>query len=207
MHARPELFANPAWEPGAADDACGIETPLGEVRIRATVDEHPLAVGAATAYHAAGGARLWVWDAGSFRAELLRCRPAYWLPPGMTVRGCEAGMWRLRAVTRPAECAMSARWASSARQPAGSWESGEGLESQVWAARGQRVSLGTPDLGAAVHYLDDGLVVSAPLEAGASFQTHFVVAWSADSPDDVSTWFAVDCTPDAVLAGIVSPAD
>jgi hypothetical protein len=206
MHALPQLFWHPAWEPSAADTSPGVHTPLGEVGIRATVDEHPLLFEAAAAYRTAAGARLWVWNAGVFRAELLRCRPDYRLPQGMTIRGCEAGMWRLQAAHRPAECTVSARWVPSAERESGSPESGEGLESQVWVDQGQRVSLGTPDLGEAVHYLSNGFSVSAPLATGAAFQSHFVVAWSADAPGDVATWFAVDCTPEQVLAAISSPA-
>lgn len=113
-------------------------------------------------------------------------------------------MWRLRAAERPAECAVTCRWIGPTQHDPGAPESGEGLESQVWSERGHRVSVGTPDVGEAVHDLTDGFVVSAPLAAGAAFQTHFVIAWSTEAAGDVATWFAVDCTPDQVLAGVTA---
>jgi hypothetical protein len=205
MHPSPDLFPHAGLQPSVGGVSPGIRTPLGEVDVSAAIDGHPLRLDAAVVYRTAGGARLWVWEGGVFRAELLRCRPAYRLPDAMRVAGCEAAMWRLLATERPAECEVSCRW-QAARRQSGSPEPATSLASQRWSDRGQRVSIGTPDRGGAVHYLPDGFAVSAPLERGAAFQTHFVVAWSAELPADEATRFAVDCTADQVLAGITSPA-
>jgi hypothetical protein len=204
MHAAPELFAHPGWRPSDAGAFVGLRTPLGALDVAARVDGHPLRVDAAVGYHAAGAARLWVWDGGVFRAELLRCRPRLLLPSGLTVDGCEAAMWRLRARERPAECEVSCRWVALDERAVGDPARGDGREARSWQQADRRVTLGTAALGHAVHHAPDGFVVSAPLDVGASFETHFVVAWSAGPPAD-ATWLAVDRTPEQVLAGIDAP--
>jgi hypothetical protein len=206
MHSSPELFPRVGWQPSAGGASPGVRTPFGEIDVTAAVDDHPLRLDAAVVYGTVSGARLWVWEGGVFRAELLRCRPAYRLPDGMRVAGCEAAMWRLLATERPAECEVRCRWQAAGREP-GSPEPGEHVESQLWSDEGRQVSIGTLKRGGAVHYLPDGFAVSAPLERGAAFQTHFVVAWSAERSARETTRYAVDCTPGQVLAGIASPAD
>jgi hypothetical protein len=118
-----------------------------------------------------------------FRAELLRCRAALALPDGYPVGsadGGEAFLWRLRATERAAECALHCRWEPappSAAEPAA--PPAAGLALRGWHGAGHRVWIGTPAAGGvAVHHAPDGVRVSAPLAAGAAFETRFVVAWA-----------------------------
>lgn len=202
MQIVPELFAGARWRPAPTRRSAEIVTPLERVVVEASVDAHPLDLAAAASFDGPDGATLWVWDGGVFRVELLRAHPHVDLPPGMRVDGCEAAMWRFRATERPAECEIVCRWRSLPGGRPGDPERGERLESQAWHGAGRRVSIGTPEHGEAVHYRPDGFRVSVPLEPGARFETHFVVAWSPDVFDDASTWFAVDCTPARMLAGL-----
>jgi hypothetical protein len=202
MHSHPELFTHSAWQPTAELGASTVATPLGELSVRAAVDDHELRLDAATAFVSASGARLWVWDGGVFRAELLRARPQATLPAGMAVAGWEAAMWRLRATERPAECEVECRWAELPGGEPGSPHSGENLEAQGWSNQQWQVQVGLPDLGERVAYLPDGFTVRAPLARAESFAAHFVVAWAPDRPGNDSAWFAVDCTPAQILASI-----
>jgi hypothetical protein len=185
-------------QPGAT----AVETPLGAFSVLASVDGHELRPEAAMAFTSGSGARLWVWDGGVFRGELLRVRVRATLPPGMAVAGWEAAMWRLRATERPAECEVACRWAELPGGAPGSPNGGENLEAQSWSDGQWQVQVGLPDLGERVEYLPDGFAVRAPLERAESFAAHFVVAWSPDRPGDDSAWFAVDCTPAQILAGV-----
>jgi hypothetical protein len=193
MHVAPALFPHARWRPGAPGHAADVPTPLGTLLPSALVDGHLLVVGAATLFDA-GAARLWVWDGGVFRVELLRVQMrvamrAPMRPPmpsgdgaadGAADAACEIVRWRLHATERPAECEVSCRW----QETAPGLVDEEGADSarvvRRWRARGWSVQLQAPARDRAVHGLPDGVVASAPMERGARLEVQMAVAWWAE---------------------------
>ncbi len=181
MHVAPVLFPHASWRPGApgvAGYAADVATPLGTLLPSALVDGHLLLAEAATVFDA-GAARLWVWEGGVFRVELLRV--AMRVPASAADGGADAGgeivRWRLHATERPAECEVSCRWPETAPGPV----DGDGADGarvvRRWRARGWSVQLHAPTRDHAVHGLPDGVMASAPMERGARVEVRMAVAW------------------------------
>lgn len=209
-----------------------VRTPPGDIRLglryNGGIDVDPT-----DAYRIGSDGHLFVRRDGPIRAELLLVSPDLDLPHCMSVDGCVAAVWRVRAFERIASCEFSCRWASgTGRSEAGEPESGEGLDAQAWSRGRIRVSVGTEDterlrarsavgdrlpaswmdlLGYGeerydpVRYVPDGFVLSLPaLEPDAQCQIQFTVAWADRDPGDASTWFAVDCRWSQVLRALTS---
>ncbi len=142
------------------------------------------------------------------------------LPPGMTLRGCIAIVWRITAEHALASDSVTCAWLDLAR--AGSAASGEGVDIMTWELGDCAVALGTEDADALrargrrpaadggdglsavapVEYLTTGFRVHVtPLAAGESASGHFVLAWTAAAQAD-SAWFAVDWSHATVLAAV-----
>jgi hypothetical protein len=204
MHGAADLFPDPDWRV-APREVPLLRSPLGALTTGADVGDLRLAPDTAARLLHPGGAERWVWQSAAVRAELVLAAPAVALPPGMRVDGCRAAAWRFRAAA-PCAATIVCAWDELPGGVAGAWESGENLEAQAWYGAGIQVSLGTPDLGEATEYRPDGFLVRLQLTPGAVGAVHFVVAWSPDRSDDDSAWFAVDCTPQQVLASLDAPA-
>lgn len=189
MHAVPTLFAHAAWRPAAHDASPDLETPIGALATTARVDDHALRPEAAVCYADGDGARLWVWDGGVFRAELLRARAS----------AGEVALWRLDAHERPAECTIECRWRASVEAAEAPADPARGV--RRWQGDGWRVQLAAPARDGATHAAGDALVVSAPLERGARFETRFVVGWSPVTAD----WPTPDDAAERVLARLGTP--
>lgn len=169
------------------------------------------------------GAEWRSWSTGSARAELLVAPYSPHLPEGRVVLGCQAILWRLRALTHVTRPTFACQWGDLPADADGGPDSGEGLDALTWQLNSARLSLGTEDgeylraratkgslmparlateLNAStVHYLADGLSVPLPsLQPSELVQLHFIVAWtSPGGPDLADTWFAVDQPASTVL--------
>jgi hypothetical protein len=203
MHAAPVLFPHAGWRPAAFAHPADVATPLGVFVTVAHVDGHVLEPSAATTFDDGGAARLWVWEGGVFRAELLRLR----VPPSDAgAAACEIVRWRLHATERPAECQVSCRWQGSA--PA-AVEQPDGDAAGVfrrWRARGWCVQVGAPARGASVHGLPDGIVTSAPMERGARVESRVVIAWWSERGGEAPRWPDADAPFERLLARSDAPS-
>lgn len=205
--------------PRAGSGEARIETPEGALVTTAMVGSATLA-GPQEAVRLVRGGRLFAWDHGDCRLELLRCpvSPA-WLAGTLegseALEGCEAAVWRFLARADAACVSLRCVWETLPLAARGGPDSGQFLAAQTWQIGGRRVSLGTEDeaslalraaegiglptrlaplLGPhAVAYEPLGLRVSLPkLRAGECGQLRFLVAWSTPRrADDAATWFAV----------------
>ena len=197
MHVAPALFPHDAWRPAAKSDVPDVDTPLGMLATTARVDDHALRPEAAHRFDDGAGARLWVWEGGVFRAELLRVRLA-----GATTSAdatCEAALWRLDAHERPAECRIACGWRAPAPAAAERAPRDDQLAEWRWDADGWRVVVATLTLDGASRLDGDAVIAGAPLERGARFETRFLVGWwpaTGDAPR------LVDRTADQLLAAL-----
>ena len=175
MHVAPVLFPHAAWRPAAPGHSADVTSPLGTLVTSAQVDGHLLQPDAATAFDGGGAARLWVWEGGVFRAELLRVRPP--AAGAADDVACEIVRWRLHARERPAECEVSCRWHGHEPAPVAQLESDPARVVRRWQARGWCVQMEAPARDGSVHGVADGLVASAPMERGARVESRVVVRW------------------------------
>lgn len=207
-----------------------VRTPLGDLRLRARFGDGAEA-DPTDACRIVPDGRLFVLRDDRVHAELLLVTPELDLPHCMSVDGCVAGVWRVRAMDRVPSCEFSCRWDpgfvwSDAHGP----ESGESLDAQSWSRGRIRVSVGTQDVeflrARAIHgdrlpaswgkllgygegesdpvrYVEDGFLLSLPpLVPGDLCQVQFTVAWAEHDSDDASTWFAVDCRWEQILRSL-----
>lgn len=200
MHVAPALFPHASWRPAApghATVATDVATPIGTLLASAQVDGHPLLPEAATVFDG-GAARLWVWEGGVFRAELLRVPVP--TAGGYADTACEVVRWRLHATERPAECEVSCRW----RAPAPTLDDDEGGEGarivRRWRGRGWSVQLQAPMRDHAVHGLPDGVAASAPMERGARMEVRMAVAWWSEQAGEAPRWPGADAPYERLLA-------
>jgi hypothetical protein len=198
MHAAPTLFPHAAWRPAASPGSPDVDTPLGALTPLARVDDHPLRPEAARGHDDGAGARLWVWDGGVFRAELLRVRVS-----GDAGAPCEVVLWRLDAHERPAECTVECRWRTIGAATAERTARDDELAEWRWDAPDARVRIATPLRDGAAHVDGDALIAAAPLERGARFETRFLVTWSPGGAADARV---PDWTTERVLATLGAPA-
>lgn len=190
----PKLF--PFRYPVVAVDraSLGFATPLGRLELTLEVAGR---VVPPEATFAAGERSVAVW-AAPVAFELLRTHPLILLPPGMAIDGAAAAVWRAGLTPWPGPIIIRCVWTAGASWSDGGPESGENLDALTWTDGSTKVSVGLPDFGGATTYRRDGFEVAVGMVAG--HQGHFVCAWGPDSPDDVSTWFAVDCSPVHLVA-------
>ena len=221
------LFECGEADAGTAPPVNGsVVTPLGVVTTALTVNGHrfPMAEADETC-RLPSGARAARWDVPEGDAEVLVSSLDPSLPPGMHVDGCAAVLWRFTPHRRTGPVVFRATW----RPGHGIWkgvpEPGEGLDAQMWSDGVHTVSVGTEagdflafravrgqglpqrladDLletgQALVTWDDESLIVPLPsLERGELCQVQFVVSWTSQPADGLSTWFAVDRDPREIL--------
>ena len=179
----PKLFtlSNPVRSANAS--LLSFSTPLGLLKLELEVGGVTVAP---TATFTAGGRSVTVWTAPMW-FEVLLTRAPISLPPGMAVAGAMAAVWGVD-VAQPA--VIKCRWASGATWSEVCPETGENLDAQTWTDGRTKVTVGLPDYETATTYRHEGFEVAISSVAGG--QGHFIWAWGPDSPDDISTWFAVD---------------
>jgi hypothetical protein len=225
MRPVPELFDLAAPEHVAGPGLPTIDTPLGRFALTARIEPR---MSRAIAVHLfARDVDLFIWDDPAVRVELRVSHPDLELPDGMSVSHARAAVWRIRA-RRPLTAAQLSCELPSAGSTKSSPETGQGLECLTWEAKDFRLSLGTPDAEALLHFARDGAplpdswtaawqdadtgmirlveyrpeglrVILPPLAEGELAQTHFVVAWAPAGPASEATWWAVDQSPHVLL--------
>ena len=201
MHVAPALFPHGRWRPGAPGHAVDVASPLGGLLPSALIDGHLLVPDAATVFDG-GAARLWIWEGGVFRAELLRMPvPAAGGAAGVVVdAGGEIVRWRLQATERPAECEVRCRWRDTAPSPADEDDDAARVVRR-WRARGWCVQLQAPTRDRAVHGVPDGVVASAPMERGARVEVRMLVAWWPERAGEAPPrWPGADAPYEQLLA-------
>lgn len=224
----PPLFNAPREFLGGPPQAPAITTPLGDVRLGATIEGVALGEPSAAARLSSPPGIVFSWERPAAQVELLiAALPA--TRPDAHVDGCLAAVWRVRVVQPVHTLELECRWAPRAHYTEVGPESGEALDAQTWRGAQTRVTIGTLDCDAlttaardgllparwadqlgpgAVRYEPDGLVLALPAaEPGEQCQAHFIVAWAPqpEPEDDVATWLAVDRSPQA-LRRLLAPA-
>lgn len=201
-------------------------TPLGIVQTSLSVHGHRLPADEPDEIRRLpSGARIACWDVPDGEVELLVADLHPTLPEGMQVDGCCAVLWRFTPHKKTGPVVFRARWLPGYRWSRGAPEPGEGLDAQTWSDGQCTVSVGTEagdflafravrgqglpqriadDLletgQALVTWDDESLIVPLPaLERGELCQVHFIVAWSTEKAQGLSTWFAVDQDPRRIL--------
>jgi hypothetical protein len=179
----PKLFSlsNPVRSANASPPS--FSTPLGLLELELVVGGVTVVP---TATFTEGDRSVTVWCAPVW-FEVLLTRAPISLPPGMAVAGAMAAVWRVD-VTQSA--VIKCQWASGATWSEVGPETGENLDAQSWTDGRTKVTVGLPDYETATTYRREGFEVAISSIAGG--QGHFICAWGPDSPDDISTWFAVD---------------
>lgn len=169
-----------------------------------------------------GGALLHRFVRRPWDAELLVGPVSSKLPAHMSVLGCVAALWRVRARDTAPDCRFVCHWPSSPAGSKGSPTTGAGLDAIAWDVGRYRLSLGTEDGEflatraenrdfvpsrfakelslSTVDYMEDGLVVPlSSLEPTEIIQVQFIVAWALDDWDCPASWFAVEQSPAHLL--------
>jgi hypothetical protein len=139
-----------------------------------------------TATYTSGEFSVTVWSTPIW-CEVLLTRPPNSLPPGMAVTDAMAAVWRVDGWQG---AVIKCRWASGVTWSEAGPENGENLSAQTWSDGQTKVTIGLPEYEIATTCRSDGFEVA--IGSVGSTQGHFVWAWGPDSPDDISTWFAVD---------------
>ena len=153
-------------------------------------------------------------QSGEASLDLKLCKPATYLPPGMSVDQLEACVLQSTTTTRISELIYECYWESPFAK--GSAESGECLDAQSWRDEKSIVMIGTEDFDTLRQRLpmcvlsekdwppfpDNGLRIKIPvIEAHQSLSLHFVVASNPlPEPKECSCWFAVDIDHTKILA-------
>ena len=222
MSLVPALFDVGAFEVSSSGPLPMVDTPLGQFSL--TLDLEPPLTSAETARLRARDIDLFIWDGPTARVELRVAKPDLQLPDGMAVSDVRAAVWRIRSRRPLVKVELSCELEGVTRSP--SFETGQGLDSMAWEANGVRLSLGTPDAEALLHYAGDGApypkswiaarentdtipqvdygprglrVSLPPLTPDELAQTHFVLAWAPAGAGSEATYWAVDQSPWVLL--------
>jgi hypothetical protein len=187
----PKLFNLRDPVPSAIASPLSFSTPLGRLDLELEVGGVTIVP---TATFTAGSRSVTVWSA-PVRFELLLTRAPLSLPPGMAVAGALAAVWRVDAAQ---SAIIRCQWAGGATWSEVGPETGENLDAQTWTDGRTKVTVGLPDYEAATTYRREGFEVAVSSVAGG--QGHFICAWGPDTPDDISTWFAVDWRTERLIA-------
>lgn len=209
----------PATGTRAEAEDPSITCPLGKVFSVVTGDTSSTDRLPDTAWRLATGARIVVYRAAEFEAQLLIGEVSPALPPGMVVAGCVAGVWRVQPTVPIAKLAFECRCAHLPSDADGGGDNGEGLDAITWTTSAWEMSIGTEDgeylraralrrnhmprplaeqldLGS-VEHLSDGLRVPfRDVPADEVLQVQFLISWcEVDAEDRAATWFAVEQDP------------
>lgn len=141
------------------------------------------------------------------------------LPSNMHVDKCVGGVWRIKTMSNEIAFKLDSHLESSLK---GSPESGEYLLAQSFEDSSIRLTIGTEDNEALIArsivkdwlpsfykdvlkpsnvcYEKQGLRIVLPeSDSGDLIQVHFIVAWTSKGNDPLSTWYAVDQSPEYIL--------
>lgn len=200
-----------------------IETPLGKVITTITIDDKTITEYKTCTFFLESGARIVTFEHDDFIAELLICRPNFYLSKELEVLDCWAYLWRLKGIQRVNKPKFIVHWKEDYTWIDSGPNSGEHLDAIAFSNSESKVLLGTQDgevlVGRAkknelmpnkfdpatepstiVEYLDEGIEVPIPcLSPDELCQIQFLIAWNTNSEDEVGTWYAVDRYPKDIL--------
>lgn len=192
-----------------------IDVPCGSFALAAAINDIELTQTIAPkSYRNGFGAEVTVWPNDLGRLELFRSSVTGQLYEGAKVDGCEAAIWRFRALSDGITPRFQCAWTSLPDKADGGPDSGQNLDALTWHIGSLCVSLGTEDseclqewarqgklparweqlIGPnTVQYQREGLRVALPaLDAGEICEVTFLVAWNTPTDDeDASTWVSV----------------
>lgn len=166
------------------------------------------------------------WDLDECYIEFLKGNFIPKIPFTMKVEACIAGIWRIKSLSKKLKpnfkVHLDTELISEFEENP---EGGEGLISQNFENTNYKLSVGTEDedfliqraIGRKwmplrfqnlinpnmIEYIPGGLQIELPLlENGECVQIQFVVAWSKKNYPEVSTWFAVEQSPNYILQSL-----
>lgn len=170
------------------------------------------------------GARITTFYSQDFEAELLTCRPDYYIHHEQKLLDCWAFLWRFKPSKFIHEPSFMVKWKEQYKWTESGYEGGENLVARSFSDNDYVVLIGTQDddmlrVRAEVNdyipkkFIDmvngpyvlvsdfnEGIEVPMPdLEPNDICQIHFIVAWNNNIKDEVATWYAVDCFPEFIL--------
>lgn len=153
-----KLFQCGGANPDTVPVPNSISTPLGIVRLGATVDGAEMDNTSPTqTYGLPAGGCVICWHRPEFDLELLFSRPIFLRPLQKQVTECYAGMWRLQAHAPVDSCIFTAVWEDGYIWKEGGPHSGEWLYAKSYDDVQTQVSIGTDDedaLARRSHYRD-----------------------------------------------------
>lgn len=197
-----------------------VETPLGHIRFNCSFNEKSLSnVRPQATFLPKHNSTLFSWAFEECNIEFLCLYFSPKLPLGMHVDNCFAGVWRIKTLNKRIFFNLSGVLES---QITPNPESGEFLLAQSFEDPAIKLTIGTEDEEALVvraseknwlpyHFRDSlkpdnvrydnqGLKIVLPeSERHDLIQVHFIVAWTSKRFDPLSTWYAVDQSPEYIL--------
>ncbi|WP_342426677.1 hypothetical protein [Paenibacillus sp. FSL L8-0158] len=204
-----------------------IHTPLGIIEFSLTVSDnfyHP-----EQSYKLKNGGSLYKYYYDSFDCELVVCRPQLNHALHLTVEECWGAVFRIKPYmnTQISTCSFSASWKEGCSWTDYGSNTGEDLEAVEYENQVYRLHLGTQDGDMLMARRNQGDMIPKSLCLKSDFekygfilssdkgikipmtlidsneicQVHFLVAWSKNIKEDVSTWLAVDQFSNEILKG------
>jgi len=162
---------------------------------------------------------LFSWEFKECLVEFLQVNFVPNIPFGMNVDRCIGGIWRVKSLSEKTSFKFCCRLKSQIKPFP---EPGEGLITQSFESDMIKLTIGTEDEELlqsraiknnnfpshfqnkinpdTIEYLVDGIQITLPeCQCDDLIQTHFIIAWSSKSNDDISTWYAVDQPVNEIL--------
>lgn len=170
------------------------------------------------------------WIIENAQVEFLQTHFKPKLSPSMEVKGCLAGIWRVKSFKDSSISFRTVLNSNPLLQLESFSESGEGLISIAFESDEIQLSIGTEDedyldsraqqkkwmpqyfskeiFESSLEFISDGIEINLPLlkEEEDFIQIQFVAAWSLKRKDhETSCWFAVEQSPEYILkeSGII----
>lgn len=197
-----------------------VETPLGCMRFNCSFNSKSLSnVGPQATFSLNSNTILSSWTFEECDVEFLRLNFFPKLPPGMHVEGCLALIWKIKTLGNRIAFKLTGCLESQAKSYP---ESGECLFAQSFEDPTVKLTIGTEDEEALiaraskknwlplyfkdslkadnVRYGNQGLEIVLPeSKCNDLIQVHFIVAWTSKIFDPISTWYALDQSPEYIL--------
>lgn len=198
-----------------------VETPLGHVQFNCSFTTQLLSnVQPQTTLLLTPDSVLSSWVFEECNIEFLRLSFPPKLPLGMHVDYCFAGIWKIKLLTNRMAFKLSC-FLDSHTEP--SPEPGERLLAQTFENSSVKLTIGTEDEEALIAraagknwlplhfknslnpdnvcYRNQGLEIVLPeSKCHDLIQINFIVAWASKTFDPLSTWYAVDQSPEYILS-------
>ncbi|MDQ0087628.1 hypothetical protein J2T12_001034 [Paenibacillus anaericanus] len=202
-----------------------IDTPLGNISLKLFVEEITYVPNKRFALP--NGGTLYGYYYDQFDAELVICKLKLNIPSHMVVDNSQAAVFRVKPNNTVHSCNFVAEWEKGYTWETFGSNSGQHLESVEYKNRLIRLHLGTQDGEELMYRKINGDLIPNSLELHSDLerfsfieyinhgfripfnqilkdeicQVHFIVAWTKNIADDVSTWFAVDQLTKYILEG------